>query len=168
MRRMCAAREMKIGSLVSTQVSSQTSHCSTSRRTMRTLTFRGVGSLHRGAIGMRLIDLSALIAPTPPRASPFSRVEIQRTSHAEGAAQVQTGWAGSRNGAGSQLSCRPRADQHAHGARRGSALVLRQSPPRSRDAGGHGSGGGRPGVFFFNDPTHGWTTRSFSRSGFSA
>jgi len=38
---------------------------------------------------MRIIDLSALIAPTPPDAAPFSRVEIQRTSHAEGAAQVQ-------------------------------------------------------------------------------
>jgi len=38
---------------------------------------------------MRIIDLSALIAPTAPGAPPFARVEIQRTSHAEGAAQVQ-------------------------------------------------------------------------------
>jgi len=38
---------------------------------------------------MRIIDLSALIAPTPPDAPSFSRVEIQRTSHAQGAAQVQ-------------------------------------------------------------------------------
>jgi len=38
---------------------------------------------------MRIIDLSALITPSAPDAPPFSRVEIQRTSHAEGAAQVQ-------------------------------------------------------------------------------
>jgi kynurenine formamidase len=38
---------------------------------------------------MRIIDLSAPIAPTPPDAAPFERVEIQSTSHAEGAAQVQ-------------------------------------------------------------------------------
>lgn len=38
---------------------------------------------------MRIIDLSASIAPTPPDAAPFERVEIKSTSHAEGAAQVQ-------------------------------------------------------------------------------
>src|SRR5262249_36520986 len=38
---------------------------------------------------MRIIDLSAPIAPTPPDAAPFERVEIKSTSHAEGAAQVQ-------------------------------------------------------------------------------
>jgi kynurenine formamidase len=38
---------------------------------------------------MRIIDLSAPIAPTPPDAAPFERVEITYTSHAEGAAQVQ-------------------------------------------------------------------------------
>jgi kynurenine formamidase len=38
---------------------------------------------------MRIIDLSASIAPTPPGAPPFSRIEIHRTSHAEGAGQVQ-------------------------------------------------------------------------------
>jgi kynurenine formamidase len=38
---------------------------------------------------MRIIDLSAPIAPTPPDAAPFERVEIKSTTHAEGAAQVQ-------------------------------------------------------------------------------
>ncbi len=38
---------------------------------------------------MRIIDLSAPIAPSPPDAAPFERVEIKSTSHAEGAAQVQ-------------------------------------------------------------------------------
>ncbi len=38
---------------------------------------------------MRIIDLSAPIAPSPPDAAPFDRVEIRYTSHAEGAAQVQ-------------------------------------------------------------------------------
>ena len=38
---------------------------------------------------MRIIDLSAPIAPSPSDAAPFERVEIRYTSHAEGAAQVQ-------------------------------------------------------------------------------
>jgi kynurenine formamidase len=38
---------------------------------------------------MRIIDLSAPIAPSPPDAAPFERVEIKSTSHAEGAAQIQ-------------------------------------------------------------------------------
>jgi kynurenine formamidase len=38
---------------------------------------------------MRIVDLSAPIAPTPPDAAPFERVEIRYTGHAEGAAQVQ-------------------------------------------------------------------------------
>jgi len=38
---------------------------------------------------MRLIDLSAPITPSPPDAPSFSRVEIEWTSHVEGAAQVQ-------------------------------------------------------------------------------
>src|ERR1700760_3931401 len=38
---------------------------------------------------MRIIDLSAPIAPSPPDAAPFERVEITYTSHAEGAAQAQ-------------------------------------------------------------------------------
>jgi kynurenine formamidase len=38
---------------------------------------------------MRIIDLSAPIAPSPPDAAPFERVEIESTSHAEGAAQAQ-------------------------------------------------------------------------------
>jgi kynurenine formamidase len=38
---------------------------------------------------MRIIDLSAPIVSTPPDAAPFERVEIQYTSHAEGAAQAQ-------------------------------------------------------------------------------
>ena len=37
---------------------------------------------------MRIIDLSAPIAPTPQDAAPFARVEIHSTSHAEGAAQI--------------------------------------------------------------------------------
>lgn len=38
---------------------------------------------------MQIIDLSATIAPSPPDAAPFERVEIKYTSHAEGAAQAQ-------------------------------------------------------------------------------
>jgi kynurenine formamidase len=38
---------------------------------------------------MRLIDLSATIAPSPTDASPLQRVEIQYTSHNQGAAQIQ-------------------------------------------------------------------------------
>jgi kynurenine formamidase len=38
---------------------------------------------------MRIIDLSAPIAPSPPDAAPFERVEIKSTSHVEGAAQAQ-------------------------------------------------------------------------------
>lgn len=38
---------------------------------------------------MRIIDLSAPIAPSPPDAASFERVEIKSTSHAEGAAQIQ-------------------------------------------------------------------------------
>ncbi len=38
---------------------------------------------------MRIIDLSAPIAPSAPDAAPFERVEIRYTAHAEGAAQVQ-------------------------------------------------------------------------------
>jgi kynurenine formamidase len=38
---------------------------------------------------MRIIDLSAPIAPSPPGVAPFQRVEIEPTSHAEGAAQIQ-------------------------------------------------------------------------------
>jgi kynurenine formamidase len=38
---------------------------------------------------MRIIDLSAPIAPSPPDAAPFERIEIRYTSHAEGAAQVE-------------------------------------------------------------------------------
>jgi kynurenine formamidase len=38
---------------------------------------------------MRIIDLSAPIAPSPADAAPFERVEIEYTSHAESAAQVQ-------------------------------------------------------------------------------
>jgi kynurenine formamidase len=37
---------------------------------------------------MRFIDLSAPIAPTPPDAPPYARVEIAYSSHAEGAAQI--------------------------------------------------------------------------------
>jgi kynurenine formamidase len=38
---------------------------------------------------MRIIDLSATIAPSRPDALPFERVEIRHSSHAEGAAQVE-------------------------------------------------------------------------------
>jgi hypothetical protein len=38
---------------------------------------------------MRIIDLSAPIAPSPPDATFFERVELKYTSHAEGAAQAQ-------------------------------------------------------------------------------
>lgn len=38
---------------------------------------------------MRIVDLSAPIAPSPPEAHPFDRVEIRYASHAEGAAQIQ-------------------------------------------------------------------------------
>ena len=38
---------------------------------------------------MRIIDLSAPIAPSRPDAAPFERVEIKYTSHAEGAAQIE-------------------------------------------------------------------------------
>src|SRR4051794_25272198 len=38
---------------------------------------------------MRIIDLSAPIAPTRPGAASFERVEIRTTSHAAGAAQVE-------------------------------------------------------------------------------
>jgi kynurenine formamidase len=39
---------------------------------------------------MRIIDLSAPIAPTSPDVAPFERIEIQYTSHAAGAAQIQS------------------------------------------------------------------------------
>src|SRR5919107_1595744 len=38
---------------------------------------------------MRIIDLTATIAPSRPDALPFERVEIRHSSHAEGAAQVE-------------------------------------------------------------------------------
>jgi hypothetical protein len=38
---------------------------------------------------MPIIDLSAPIAPSPPDAAPFDRVEIRYRSHGEGAAQIQ-------------------------------------------------------------------------------
>jgi kynurenine formamidase len=38
---------------------------------------------------MRIIDLSAPIAPSRPDAAPFERVELRFTSHAEGAAQIE-------------------------------------------------------------------------------
>jgi kynurenine formamidase len=38
---------------------------------------------------MRIIDLSAPIAPSPPGVLPFERVEIAYTDHAQGAAQVE-------------------------------------------------------------------------------
>jgi kynurenine formamidase len=38
---------------------------------------------------MRIIDLSATIAPSTPDASPLQRVEIRYAGHAEGAAQIQ-------------------------------------------------------------------------------
>ncbi len=43
---------------------------------------------------MRIIDLSATIAPTPPEAATYERVEIRSTSHAEGAVQVEGAPAG--------------------------------------------------------------------------
>ena len=39
---------------------------------------------------MRLVDLSATIAPSRPDALPFERVEIKYSSHAEGASQIET------------------------------------------------------------------------------
>jgi kynurenine formamidase len=39
---------------------------------------------------MRIVDLSATIAPSPPDAPPLQRVEINYGGHAEGAAQIQT------------------------------------------------------------------------------
>lgn len=39
---------------------------------------------------MRIVDLSAPIASTPPDVPPYARVEVHYTSHAEGAAQVGT------------------------------------------------------------------------------
>ena len=39
---------------------------------------------------MRIIDLSAPIVSTPPDVAPWERVELKYTSHAEGAAQIQT------------------------------------------------------------------------------
>ena len=39
---------------------------------------------------MRIIDLSAPIAPSQPDAAPFERVEVRYGSHAEGAAQIQS------------------------------------------------------------------------------
>src|SRR5262249_22261563 len=50
----------------------------------------GVISDREGAVGMRIIDLAAPIRSTPPGTPSFSRIEIERTSHAEGAAQVET------------------------------------------------------------------------------
>jgi kynurenine formamidase len=38
---------------------------------------------------MKIVDLSATIAPSPPDASPLQRVDIHYTSHAQGAAQIQ-------------------------------------------------------------------------------
>jgi hypothetical protein len=38
---------------------------------------------------MRIIDLSAPIAPSPPGVLPFERVEIAYTDHTAGAAQVE-------------------------------------------------------------------------------
>jgi len=38
---------------------------------------------------MRLIDLSALIAPTSPGVPSYARVEFERSSHADGAAQIE-------------------------------------------------------------------------------
>jgi kynurenine formamidase len=39
---------------------------------------------------MRIIDLSATIAPSPADASPLQRVEIRYSGHAEGASQIQS------------------------------------------------------------------------------
>ena len=38
---------------------------------------------------MRIIDLSAPIAPSPPDVPSYARVDMTRTSHAEGAAQIE-------------------------------------------------------------------------------
>ncbi len=38
---------------------------------------------------MRIIDLSATIAPSPPGTAPLQRVEIQYSGHAEGAARIE-------------------------------------------------------------------------------
>src|ERR1700677_2915386 len=38
---------------------------------------------------MRIVDLSATIAPSPPDASPLERVDIHYTSHEKGAAQIE-------------------------------------------------------------------------------
>src|SRR5262245_8346308 len=38
---------------------------------------------------MRFVDLTAPIAPSPPDAPPYARVEVRYTSHAEGAAQIE-------------------------------------------------------------------------------
>ena len=38
---------------------------------------------------MRIIDLSAPIAPTPPDALPYERIEIAYSDHAEGARAIQ-------------------------------------------------------------------------------
>src|SRR4051794_37516866 len=43
----------------------------------------------REPFAMRIIDLTAPIANSPPAAAPHERVEIKSTSHAEGAAQIQ-------------------------------------------------------------------------------
>jgi kynurenine formamidase len=39
---------------------------------------------------MRIVDLSATIAPSPPGAASLERVEIQYTTHAQGADQIQS------------------------------------------------------------------------------
>src|SRR5271169_3406896 len=39
---------------------------------------------------MRIVDLSATIAPSRPDALPFERVEINYSSHAEGASQIES------------------------------------------------------------------------------
>ncbi len=44
----------------------------------------------QGPPGMRIIDLSATIVPSRPDALPFERVEINYSSHAEGASQIET------------------------------------------------------------------------------
>src|ERR1700677_597564 len=44
----------------------------------------------RGTLRMRFIDLSATIAPSRPDALSFERVEINYSSHAEGASQIET------------------------------------------------------------------------------
>jgi kynurenine formamidase len=42
-----------------------------------------------GYSAMRIVDLSATIAPSTPDASPLERVDIHYTSHAQGAAQIE-------------------------------------------------------------------------------